>query len=168
MSSRGCPARCGYAVGDTSVVFDPSRDLAIIDEHKSFFPYLTRWVWGTLATMVDGAPVGANFAHRPEVSGQEGESCVWTPTGCEPLSGITFTPSTADPMSQWHVTSADGRLDAVFTPEGRKDVKVQLGVAALDYYQLFGTYRGTLRSLDGIVYPMNDVHGVCESFKARM
>jgi len=45
---------------------------------------------------------------------------------------------------------------------------VQLGVAALDYYQLFRSYRGSLRSLDGSGYPVADAHGVCESFRARL
>lgn len=96
--------------------------------------------------------------------GQEEESCIWTPSACEPLSDVTFTPS----ASSWHVASADGRLDLTFTPEGRKDVKVQLGIFALAYYQLFGSYSGTLRSLSGAAYPVDGVHGVCESFRARL
>ena len=164
------PVSGSYAVRDRAFTFEKSRDLAIIDEHKSFFPYLTRWLWGTLAfTGADGAPIGANFCARPGVPGEEEESCVWTPGGCEPLAGITFTQADAgSPMAPWHIASADGRLEVTFTPEGRKDVKVQLGVAALDYYQLFGSYRGALRSLDGAVYAVTDTHGVCESFRARL
>jgi hypothetical protein len=153
-----------YTLGDTSVLFDPARDLAILDEHRSFFPYRTDWLWGTLGWQADGAPLGANFAFRPGVAGQEEESCIWTPTACEPLSDVTFTQGEAF----WTVTSAAGRLDLAFTPEDRKDVKVQFGVVALDYYQLFGFYTGTLRSLDGTAYPVDAVHGVCESFRARL
>jgi hypothetical protein len=162
------PAEGTYAIGDTVLAFDPGRDMAIIDEHKSFFPYRTRWQWGTFASMSAGSPVGANFVTRPEISGEEEESCLWTPTACEPLSGITFTQAGAGPKSPWRVSSADGRLDVAFSPEGRKDVRVQLGLFALDYYQLFGTYQGTLRSLDGTAYPVDGVHGVCESFRARL
>ena len=158
------PVSGTYRVGDTSVEFDPARDLAVIDEHKSFFPYRTDWLWGTLGWQADRSPVGANFAFRPGVAGQEEESCIWTPAACEPLSDVTFTRSAAS----WRVASADGRLDVTFTQEGRKDVKVQLGVFALDYYQLFGSYSGTLRSLSGIAYPVDGVHGVCESFRARL
>jgi Protein of unknown function (DUF2804) len=158
------PVSGTYTVGDTTVTFDPARDLAVIDEHKSFFPYRTQWLWGTLGWQADGAPVGANFAFRPGVAGQEEESCIWTPSACEPLSDITFTRS----ASSWHISSADGRLDLVFSPEGRKDVKVQLGIVALDYYQLFGSYSGTLRSLAGTAYDVDGVHGVCESFRARL
>jgi hypothetical protein len=162
------PAEGTYRVGDTELAFDPGRDLAIIDEHKSLFPYRTDWLWGTLATMTGGSPVGANFAARPGVRGEEEESCIWTPAACEPLSDIRFTQAGPDPTATWQVSSADGRLDVIFTPEGRKDVKVQLGVFALDYYQMFGTYRGALRSLDATEYLLDGVHGVCESFRARL
>ena len=164
------PVSGSYTAGDTTVTFDPARDLAVIDEHKSFFPYRTHWLWGTLGWQAGGTPVGANFASRPGTAGQEEESCLWTAAGCEPLSGIAFTPP---PPAQaaagpWRVASADGRLDLAFTPEGRKDVTVQLGVVALDYYQLFGRYSGTLRSAGGAAYPVDDVPGVCESFRARL
>jgi hypothetical protein len=56
----------------------------------------------------------------------------------------------------------------VFTPEGRKSVKRQLGVLAIDYFQMFGRYAGTVRADDGTVIVVNDVHGVCESMDARM
>jgi Protein of unknown function (DUF2804) len=158
------PVSGTYTAGDTTVEFDPARDLAVIDEHKSFFPYRTDWLWGTLGWQAGGTPVGANFAFRPGVAGQEEESCLWTPSACEPLSAIRFTPE----AFSWGISSADGRLDLTFTPEGRKDVSVQLGLFALSYYQLFGSYSGTLRSLDGTIYPVEGVHGVCESFRARL
>jgi hypothetical protein len=163
------PAGGSLTVGESAIGFDPSRDMAVLDEHKSLFPYRTRWLWGTLATRVDGAPVGANFCARPLLAGEEEESCLWTPAGCEPLGGITFTPTDAgNPLAPWQVRSADGRLDVTFEPEGRKGVKHQLLLVDIDYYQLFGHYRGTLRALDGQAFDLKAAHGVCESFKARL
>jgi hypothetical protein len=162
------PASGTLTVGDSAIVFDPTRDVAILDEHKSLFPYRTRWVWGTLATRVAGAPIGANFCARPGVAGEEEESCIWTPDACEPLRDIVFSPrDAAAPLAPWQVRSADGRLDLTFTPEGRKGVKHQLVIFDIDYFQLYGHYRGTLRSLSGEVLEVDAVHGVLESFKAR-
>lgn len=122
------PAEGRLRVGAADIVFDPGRDLAIIDEHKSFFPYRTAWLWGTLATQSGGNPVGANFVARQTVPGEEGESCIWTPQACEPLSEITFTPASASPRSPWHIVSRDGRLDVTFEPEGRKDRRLSCTV----------------------------------------
>ncbi|CAM3910051.1 DUF2804 domain-containing protein [Cohnella lubricantis] len=154
-------------VGGEEIIFDPERDLAILDEHKSFLPYRTSWVWGTFALRTSGGLAGADFAERPSMPGEEEESCIWTPTACEPLADIAFEPESDDPLAPWRIHSRDGRLDVVFEPEGRKQVKHQLGLFAIDYFQLFGHYRGTLRGAQG-EYKFDGVHGVCESMKARL
>ncbi|MEY9930140.1 hypothetical protein ABH926_004782 [Catenulispora sp. GP43] len=154
--------------GDTSVAFSPDRDLAVLDEHRSLLPYRTRWVWGTFAMPTEEGPAGANFVNRPEVPGQPEESCLWTPGACEALADVRFHKQGGDPNAPWLITSADGRLDVVFTPEGRKTVKRHLGVVAIDYFQMFGRYAGTVRAEDGTVTVVKDVHGVCESMDARM
>ncbi|MEU3028520.1 DUF2804 domain-containing protein [Streptomyces incarnatus] len=162
------PAAGVLRVGDAEVVFEPDRDLAILDEHRSLLPYRTNWVWGTFATPTDAGPVvGANFAARPELAGEPEESCLWTPGRCEPLGDITFEPATADPSAAWHIASRDGRLDVVFEPEGRKQVRHNLGLFAVDYFQLFGRCRGVLRGAGGD-FEIGDVPGVCESMKARL
>ena len=67
-----------------------------------------------------------------------------------------------------HVGRGVGRaLDVVFEPEGRKQVRHQLGIFAIDYFQLFGNYRGTVRAADQS-YSLDAVHGVCESMRSRM
>lgn len=160
------PASGVYRVGDREIVFDPTRDFAILDEHHSLLPYRTRWVWGTFATRVGGQIVGANFVDRPELPGEPEESCLWTPGAAEPLADIAFSARTTDPLAPWDIRSADGRLDVVFTPDGRKEVRHQLGLAAIDYFQLYGRYTGSVRSTDGTAYDI-DVTGVCESMRMR-
>ncbi len=157
------PASGTVTVGDRTYTFDPVRDLAILDEHRTVLPYRTTWLWGTFATNTPDGIVGANFAYRPIVPNTEEESCLWTPGACEPLANITFKQESQDPLAPWKITSADGRLDVTFTPEDRKDVKHQLVVASIDYWQLVGTYTGTVSSIE-----VSGVRGVCESMRARL
>lgn len=155
-------------VGSAEYVFDPARDLALLDEHRSFLPYRTRWLWGTFALPTADGPVGANFADRPELPGEPEESAIWAPGACEPLGEISFTPRRpADPSAPWTIASRDGRLDVVFEPEGRKEVRHQLGLLAIDYFQMYGRYRGVLRA-GGAEHRLDGVHGVCESMTARL
>ena len=161
------PARGSIRVGDSEFVFDPARDLAILDEHRSFLPYRTRWLWGTFAHIGLDGPVGANFISRAGNAAEPEESCIWTPQGAEPLKDVSFAPQSADPLSPWHIWSDDGRLDVVFEPDGRKAVKHQLLLAAIDYFQLFGRYTGTLRSAER-THTLRGVHGVCECMLARL
>lgn len=157
------PASGTLTVGERAYAFDPTRDLAVIDEHKSFFPYRTRWLWGTFAMITSEGPVGANFARRPELPGEPEESCLWTPGLAEPLADVSFQRA---PDGSWQIASTDGRLEVIFTPQGRKGVKHQLGLVAIDYFQMYGTYRGVLRG-QRRAYDITDVHGVCESMKTR-
>ncbi|MBD8070142.1 DUF2804 domain-containing protein [Bacillus sp. PS06] len=157
------PASGTVTVGDRTYKFDPSRDIAILDEHRTVLPYRTTWLWGTFATITDEGVIGANFAQRPIVPGTEEESCLWTPGACEPLGDILFNQSSDNPLAPWHIYSADGRLDVTFTPEDRKDVKHQLVVASIDYWQMVGTYTGTIAG-----HKVTGVRGVCESMKARL
>jgi hypothetical protein len=156
-------------VGRREIVFDPGRDLAVLDEHRSLLPYRTRWLWGTFALAAAHGPVGANFADRVELPGEEGEGAIWaaTPDGarCEALDAVDFDPGEGD--SPWHIASADGRLSTVFTPQGRKDVDVQLGVAAMSYTQMYGRYDGLLHA-GGRGYVIDGVPGVCEAMDARL
>jgi len=158
------PASGTIAVGDRTHVFDPSRDLAVLDEHRTFLPYRTRWLWGTFAGITPDGIAGANFAERATVPGSEEESGLWVPGACEPLADIAFTASDpADPLKPWTMRSEDGRLDVTFTPEDRKSVRHQLVVASIDYWQLVGSYTGTVAGL-----PVTAMRGVCESMRARL
>ncbi|WP_034485344.1 DUF2804 domain-containing protein [Actinomadura oligospora] len=161
------PASGVLRVGDHVYRFEPDRDLAILDEHHTFLPYRTRWLWGTFAQRTPDGIVGANFARRPTVPGSEEESCLWLPgldgPRAEPLADIAFTPVSDAPLARWRIASADGRLDVTFEPVGRKAVKHQLVAASIDYFQLYGTYTGTVGGRD-----VRDVHGVCESMRARL
>ena len=161
------PAAGVLRVGDQKIAFDGTRDLAIIDEHKSMLPYRTTWLWGTFALRTADGIVGANAVDRPEVPGQEEESCLWTPGRCEPLAEIEFEQHAGGADAPWHIFSRDGRLDVTLEPEGRKQVRHQLGIVAIDYFQLFGHYRGTVRGANR-AYPIEGAHGVCESMAARL
>jgi len=160
------PAAGYLKVGDRCYDFDPQRDLLILDEHKSRLPYQTRWTWGTFALPVDGSIIGANFAARPQLSGQEEESCIWTPGRVEALSDIHFDKASDSDHSTWHIYSADGRLDVLFTPEGQKKVRHNFGIAGINYLQLYGTYKGILRGEEK-TWNFEGIHGLCETMHMR-
>ncbi|WP_227837750.1 DUF2804 domain-containing protein [Nocardia aurantia] len=161
------PVEGSLRVGEREFVFRPDRDLAILDEHKSALPYRTVWTWGTFGTFADGVPVGANFVDRPELPGQPEESAIWTAAAAAPLADVDFGWDASAPLSPWRIRSADGRLDVTFTPEGRKTVDLQLGVLAMDYFQAYGTFAGSL-DIGTRTLELTDVHGVCEQMRARL
>jgi hypothetical protein len=161
------PASGQLTCGQRTYEFDPERDVAMLDEHKSRLPYHTWWTWGSFAFRIPQGYAGANFAARDTAPGAEEESCLWTPEAAEPLSDITFTPTSSRELAPWTIQSADRRLDVVFTPEGRKEVDHNFAVVGLRYFQMFGSYTGTLRGTHE-TWKVDGVHGVCEDMRARM
>lgn len=114
-----------------------------------------------------GGVVGSNFVDRTELSDDDDESSNWVPGGVEPLAGVQFDFASDAPLSSANVCDRDRRLEVTFTPAGRKAVKVNLVAAAVDYWQLAGTYRGTVTSLAGESFSFVDVPGVLERMKTR-
>ncbi len=155
------------SVGDEAIVFDPDRDLAIIDEHRSLLPYRTDWTWGTFAFRDAGRIVGANVATRPQLPDQEEESSLWIDGDCEPLADVSFTAKGDDPLGPWTIASDDGRLEVTFEPSRRNTVRHQLGVFAVDYFMMYGTYRGVVRGTHRTC-DVDGVSGVCEKMRARL
>ena len=49
-----------------------------------------------------------------------------------------------------------------FTPEGRKGVRQNFGIVAIDYVQLYGAYAGEVAGI-----PVTGVHGVLEKMRMR-
>ncbi|MBO9577387.1 MAG: DUF2804 family protein [Microbacteriaceae bacterium] len=163
---RAFPAAGAVRIGEREHAFDPARDLAILDEHRTHLPYRTSWIWGTFASIASGgAVVGANLCERDQI-GPDDESCLWLDGAAEPLGGVVFTATSNDPLAPWAVASADGRVELMFTPAGRKGVDQNFVLAAIDYTQLYGTYAGLLRGANGPV-PVEGVHGVVELMRMR-
>jgi hypothetical protein len=162
---RVFPVSGTITVGARAYDVRPDRDLIILDEHHTFLPYRTRWLWGTFAEQQADGIVGANLCQRPVLSGTSDESCLWLPGRLEPLTQVSLaeTPAPRGAPTVWRARSADGRVDVTFTPDGRKDVRHQLVLVAIDYWQLYGTWTG--RVGDHVV---EGVRGVMESMRARL
>ncbi len=154
-------------VGEQTIEYLPTRDVLLVDEHRSLLPYRTDWDWGTFAFPTADGIVGANFASRPHRADQRGESGLWIDGGCEPLGEVTFTPAGDDPLDPWTITSDDGRLEVEFTPRRRKPTLIDYKVVIMDYFMMYGSYRGVLRGARRS-HEVRDVHGSCERMHARL
>lgn len=105
---------------------------------------------------------------RPALPGQEEESGIWSPGACEGLTDVAFAQAAgSDPLRPWTMTSKDGRVYVVFTPDGHKDVDGNMGMVAMHHRQRYGRCRGTLVT-QGSTRHLVDDPGVLEAMKARL
>lgn len=161
------PVEGTLRIGAETFEYDPSRDFAILDEQKTHFGYRTRWQWGTLAARTtEGQWWGANLADHDIEAGAAHESCLWLGSRIEPLGPIAFDSDPRDPMRPWRVSDASGRVRLAFHPQGCKAERLELGVVAVDYFQLCGRFVGVIEDSRGEVWSV-DAWGVCERMRGR-
>ena len=121
--------------------------LALLDDHKGYYPYVMRWDWVTSATRdASGRALGFNLTRNqcrdPE---RFNENCVWIDDRCLRLPAVTFEREGARGGDErWHIRDREGRVALEFTPTVPGDVRVNALVVESRYRGPFGTFAGRL------------------------
>jgi hypothetical protein len=121
--------------------------LALMDDHKGYYPYVMRWDWVTSATRgADGRARGFNLtANQCRDPDTFNENCAWLDERVGRLPAVTFERVHArEPGERWRVRDRDGRVDVTFEPTVPGDVKVNALVVESRYRGPFGTFTGRL------------------------
>jgi hypothetical protein len=157
-------------VGERTFRFRPGDSLALLDDHKGYYPYVMRWDWVTSATFdAGGRALGFNLTRNqcrePDTFN---ENCAWRGDRLGVLPAVTFTREhERGPGEQWRIRDRDGRVDVTFTPTVPGDVRVNALVVESRYRGPFGTFRGRLEpdGLEPLV--IDDWFGMGEDFYLR-
>ncbi len=151
------PATGELRVGDKTFAF-AGDTLALLDDHKGYYPYVMRWDWVTAATVVDGRALGFNLTRNqcrdPE---RYNENCAWVGDRIGLLPAVTFTRERERQAGeQWTIRDRDGKVDLRFEPTVPGDVRVNALIVESRYRGPFGRFEGHLAP-DGL--PPIDVDG---------
>ena len=163
------PARGRMRVGGDRFEFEPDRDIAIMDEHRSFLHGPVRWTWCTCAGFTPGGHVaGINLGDHETIADQRahGENCVWSAAGCDMLGPAAFDFNPRHPARPWRMRTHDGRAALVFLPQGRMAENHGLGPVRMDYYQMSGRFYGTAVDGAGREIAVHGFPGVAERMNA--
>lgn len=150
----------GWAVVDGQR-FELDDAWAAVDASNGLLARNTAWRWAS--------------AHRPDVGFnlQQGyfgaqENVLWLDGQPVALGAARFEFEAARPMAPWQVSTDDGLLDLVFTPEGARAEDRNLLIAASHYVQPIGTFKGTVRAAPGSPpRQVTDLLGVTEDHRSR-
>ncbi|HPV04912.1 MAG TPA: DUF2804 domain-containing protein [Myxococcota bacterium] len=156
-------------VGDTRVIFEPDRDTANMDEHKAIYPYRTHWLWGSFAGRdSQGRLFGVNLADHVFADQEtNNENCVWLGGDIRLPGRIEYQMDPSRPFDVWRIDDRTGTVDLQFHPAGRFVQKANLLVAGIDYYQMFGSWRGVVQGPDGMMHDVPGLFGVAERMDTR-
>ncbi len=128
----------------------------------------TFWNWACFSgESTEGTSVGLNVSCGVNETSFS-ENCFWLDGQLEQLGLCQFDYDWDAPTaSDWRVTNQDGRLDMVFTPEGAHLEKLNLGLIASDFKQIFGHFSGRIVSTRGEVIEVLALPGFVEDQYAK-
>jgi Domain of unknown function (DUF2804), C-terminal/Domain of unknown function (DUF2804), N-terminal len=163
------PIEGTLAVGGSTYTFRPGDSLALLDDHKGYYPYVMRWDWVTSATFAEGEALGFNLTRNQcREPDTYNENCAWRGERLGILPAVEFTRERPrEPGESWRIRDRAGRVDLTFTPTVPGDVRVNAIVVESRYRGPFGTFTGRLEpdGLDPIV--VDGWFGMGEDFHLR-
>lgn len=132
-----------------------------LDSSNGLLARETAWRW---ASAHDGR-LGFNL--QQGYFGDQ-ENVLWLDGQLRPLGAATFAFDPEQPLAPWHIHTDDGLLDLQFRPEGARQARRDVGIAASDYIQPVGTFHGVVRaSPQGPAIPVEGLLGVTEDHRSR-
>lgn len=163
------PCSGRLAAGDTVHEFSPERASGILDNHKGFYPWQLHYDWVTGFGMdKQGRRVGFNLTDN-QVKDQErwNENRLWIDGKVHALPPIKITRPYGR-QEAWIIHDTEGMVDLTFIPESKQEIRVNLGLADIDYAGPFGRFEGSLRSPDGETIDARKLFGMGEEKSLRL
>ncbi len=142
-----------------------TSSLALLDDHKGYYPYVMKWDWVTSAADGRGFNLTRNQCRDPE---QYNENCAWIGARIGRLPAVSFERvNPRQPGEHWLIRDRDGRVDVCFTPTVPGDVKINAVVVESRYRGPFGTFAGRLEPEGLEPFSVDGMFGMGEQFWLR-
>ena len=140
------------------------NSVAIIDDHKGFYPFEAHYDWLTTmgTTEIDGKKqvIGFNLTKNQSISQYDyNENWLWLEGEGFSLPPVEFRKVT---KSKWEIKDALGKVDLIFELDNTYKMKFNIGLIYIKYYLPFGTLKGTITNYDGKVYNFDGMLGIAE------
>jgi hypothetical protein len=148
------------------------QDLAGLDafgHHDFSAGYMRRetfWNWACLSARVGKTRVGLNLSCGVNET-TFSENCLWVDDQMIPTGGVIFEYNRDDLMQPWTLRSQCGQVMLRFTPNGNHRERMNLGLFASNFNQLFGRFDGELRLKDGRSLTIDGQYGFVEEQYAK-
>src|SRR5690606_28747478 len=111
---------------------------ASVDSSNGLLARDTAWRWASAHNHRLGFNLQQGyFGHQ--------ENALWLDGALRPLGAAQFAFDPAQPLHPWRIYTDDGLLDLQFRPEGARQDRRNVGVAASSYIQPVGTFHGWVR-----------------------
>ena len=127
----------------------------------------TAWNWACFSGKDNqDRVIGLNLASGVNETGTT-ENGLWVDGKLYKLGGVRFEFNRSQVGQPWKVTSECGRVQLNFQPQGQRSEKLNVGVLASNFKQMFGFYSGTILDDDANPVTFDHVPGYAEDHYAK-
>ena len=143
------PTLGSFIHGKRKIILKESNALGVSDWTRSFSNRHTFWNWASFSTTLsDGRTFGINLSQHiyDDHNGHSLENAQWVDHEVFFLGAVDFIIPEKDPLKKnWSLIgqiSSKTWLELEFTPQGKRQEKINLGVLRSDFIQPFGLFNG--------------------------
>ncbi|MES2820805.1 MAG: DUF2804 domain-containing protein [Pseudomonadota bacterium] len=126
----------------------------------------THWNWACLSGQAGAQRVGLNLSCGVNETSFT-ENCFWLDGELIKVDSVRFTYDRDRPLEPWRIDSFDGQVELRFEARGLHQERLNLGLLASNFKQVFGRFRGVLRPAGRPPVPIADLWGFVEDHYAK-
>lgn len=152
-------------IGDEQIDVQPHTASLMTDDHKGYYGRIMNWDWVVGAQWRGEQLCGFNLTRNASIDPYTyNENGFWQDGHLHALPPVKFERTGEGDGSVWWIRDRDGLVDVRFDVEKDGRLFANYGVIESRYLGPFGTYQGTLRSLDGAKLRVDGMFGMGERF----
>lgn len=144
----GVPAHGQLAFNGETFDLESLQSFGHHDFSAGYMRRETFWNWACTSAEVGGHRLGLNLSCGVNETSFS-ENCLWLDGVLQPLGGIHFVYARENLMQPWTITDEAGKLHLLFHPAGSHQERLDLGLFASNFSQLFGTFSGFVETATG-------------------
>lgn len=159
-----CEGQVRSALGDFDL-----RAIDAFAHHDWSAGYMRRetfWNWACLSGEAQGRRVGLNLSCGVNETSFT-ENCFWLDGQLCKVDSVRFEFDRDQELGPWRIRSFDGQVDLVFEAHGLHRERLNLGLLASNFKQIFGRFRGELRPHGRAPVVIDDLWGFVEDQYAK-
>lgn len=130
------------------------QSLAIIDDHRAYYPRRSGYDWLTTFKYKDNQPIGLNITDFFDNQNQEvyNENGYWDTVGFNHLPNAHFSKT----GNKKHITDANGMIDLTYQTLKTHQVSLNVLFMKIDYKLNFGILNGYIKTKTGDIITFKD------------
>lgn len=145
------------------------RELDAYAHHDWSAGYMRRetfWNWACLSGEAQGRRVGLNLSCGVNETSFT-ENCYWLDGQLVKVDTVRFEFDRDQPLKPWSIRSFDGQVDLHFEAHGLHQERLNLGLLASNFKQIFGRFSGVLRPAGQTEVRIENLWGFVEDQYAK-